>query len=142
MILQFVLMAAIVVAGVVGPGWSAGWALVVVGIIVALFGAAVAISAGRAHAGSLTPFPRPISGGAVVESGPYRVVRHPIYAGGTLFFVGVSLTLSPAALAITGVLAIVWALKAQVEEGFLRAADSGYAAYCERTRARLIPFVY
>lgn len=142
MILQFVLMAAIVVAGVVGPGWSAGWALVVVGIIVALFGAAVAISAGRAHAGSLTPFPRPISGGAVVESGPYRVVRHPIYAGGTLFFAGVSLTLSPAALAITGVLAIVWALKAQVEEGFLRAADSGYAAYCERTRARLIPFVY
>lgn len=136
------LMAAIVVAGVIGPGWPAGWALVVAGILVALTGAAVAISAGRAHAGSLTPFPRPISGGAVVESGPYRVVRHPIYAGGTLFFVGVSLTLSPAALAITGVLAIVWALKAQVEEGFLRAADSGYAAYCERTRARLIPFVY
>jgi protein-S-isoprenylcysteine O-methyltransferase Ste14 len=92
--------------------------------------------------GSLTPFPHPISGAALVESGPYRVVRHPIYSGGTLFFIGISLALSPAALAITLVLAIVWALKAQVEESFLRTADPGYAAYCERTPARLVPFVY
>jgi len=141
-VLQFAFMAAILVAGVVGPGWPVGWLLVVVGILVALAGAVLAVSAGRAHEGSLTPFPRPISGAALVESGPYRVVRHPIYSGGTLFFIGISLALSPAALAVTGILAIVWALKVQVEEGFLRASAPGYAAYCERTRARLIPFVY
>lgn len=135
-------MAAIFVAGIVGPGWSAGWLLVVVGILGALAGAAVAVSAGRAHAGSLTPFPQPVSGATLVESGPYSVVRHPIYSGGTLFFVGLSLALSPAALVLTGVLAIVWGLKAQVEEGFLRTSNPGYAAYCERTPARLIPFVY
>ncbi|MBM2824238.1 MAG: isoprenylcysteine carboxylmethyltransferase family protein [Thermoleophilia bacterium] len=135
-------MAAILVAGVRGPSWSAGWLLVVVGILVALSGAAVAFSAGRAHAGSLTPFPQPKPGAALIESGPYRVVRHPIYSGGTLFFVGISLALSPAALAVTVILAIVWALKAQLEERFLREADLAYAGYCERTRARLIPFVY
>jgi protein-S-isoprenylcysteine O-methyltransferase Ste14 len=141
-VLQFALMAAILVACVRGPSWSAGWLLVVVGILVALAGAAVAFSAGRAHARSLTPFPRPKPGAALIESGPYRVVRHPIYSGGTLFFVGISLALSPAALAVTVILAIVWALKAQLEERFLREADSAYAGYCKRTRARLIPFVY
>ena len=141
-VLQFALMAAIIAAGVFGPGWPARWPLVVVGGLVALVGAAVAVSAGRAHQGSLTPFPRPSSEGGLVESGPYQVVRHPIYSGATLFFVGISLALSPAALAVTGVLAIVWALKAQVEERFLRSSDLGYAAYCERTPARLIPFVY
>jgi protein-S-isoprenylcysteine O-methyltransferase Ste14 len=141
-VLQFALIVAILVVGVLGPSWPAGWLLVAVGIFVALAGATVAVSAGRAHAGSLTLFPRPNPGAALVESGPYRVVRHPIYSGGTLFFVGISFALSPAALVPTGVLAIVWGLKAQVEEGFLQTSDPGYAAYCERTRARLIPFVY
>ena len=141
-VLQFALMAAIIVAGVVGPVWPARWLLVVVGILVALAGAAVAVSAGRAHGGSLTPFPRPNPGATLVESGPYRVVRHPIYSGGTLFFAGVSLALSPAALAVTGVLAIVWALKAHVEEQLLLPTHPAYAAYCQRTRSRLIPFVY
>jgi protein-S-isoprenylcysteine O-methyltransferase Ste14 len=135
-------MAAILVAGVLGRGWSAGWPLVIVGILVALAGATVAVSAGRAHDGGLTPFPRPSSGAVLVESGPYRVVRHPIYSGGTLFFVGVSLALSPAALAVTALLAIVWVLKVQLEERFLREANPAYSAYCERTRARLVPFVY
>jgi protein-S-isoprenylcysteine O-methyltransferase Ste14 len=141
-VLQFAVMAAVVVAGVVGSGWPATRLLVAAGMLVALAGAAVAVAAGRAHEGSLTPFPRPNPGAPLVERGPYRVVRHPIYSGGTLFFVGVSLALSPAALAVTGVLVFVWALKARVEEDFLRAADPGYAAYCERTRFRLVPYVY
>jgi len=141
-VLQFALMAAILVAGIVGPGWPAGWLLGSVGILVALAGAAVAVSAARAHGRNLTPFPRPSSGVLLVESGPYRVVRHPIYSGGALSFVGISFALSPASLVLTGVLAIVWGLKAQVEEGFLRTSDPGYEAYCERTTARLIPFVY
>jgi len=142
-VLQFALIAAIFVAGVVGPSWpNGGTPLVVVGILVALAGAAVAISAGRAHGRNLTPFPRPNPGATLVENGPYRVVRHPVYAGGTLVFGGISIALSPAALAVTVALAIVWALKAQVEERFLRAASPSYGAYCDRTRYRLIPLVY
>ena len=113
-----------------------------IGVGVGLAGVAVAISAGRALRGNLTPFPRPGPGAFLVESGPYRVVRHPIYSGGILSLVGLSLALSPAALALTGVLALVWALKAQVEESFLCTAIPEYAAYCEQTRFRLVPFVY
>ena len=50
--------------------------------------------------------------------------------------------LSPWALVPTAVLAVVWALKASVEERFLVARYPGYAGYCERTRYRLVPFVY
>jgi protein-S-isoprenylcysteine O-methyltransferase Ste14 len=142
-VLQFALMAAIIVAGIfVRPPWPVGSWVFPIGVLVALAGVAIAVSAGRAHKGGVTPFPQPRPGAQLVESGPYHVVRHPIYSGGTLFFAGVSLTLSPAALVVTGVLAIVWALKAEVEEGFLRAANPSYDAYCERTRWRLIPYVY
>jgi protein-S-isoprenylcysteine O-methyltransferase Ste14 len=141
-LIQFALMAAIVVAGVAGPNWPGGRAVVVVGIVVALAGAAVAASAARALGRNLTPFPRPPRGATLVERGPYRVVRHPVYSGGILSFVGVSLVLSPVALAVTLFLAIVWALKVQVEERFLRAAHPDYADYCVRTPARLVPFVY
>ena len=140
--IQFALMAAIVVAGVVGPNWPGGRAVVVIGVVVALAGAWVAASAARALGRDLTPFPRPSRGATLVERGPYRVVRHPVYSGGILSFVGVSLVLSPVALAVTVVLAIVWALKVQVEEKFLRAAYTGSADYCARTPARLVPFVY
>jgi protein-S-isoprenylcysteine O-methyltransferase Ste14 len=141
-VIQFALMAAIVASGVVGPDWPGGRAVVVVGIVVALAGAAVAASAARALGRNLTPFPRPPGGATLVERGPYRVVRHPVYSGGILSFAGVSLILSPVALAVTVVLAIVWALKVQVEERFLRVAYCDYAAYCARTPARLVPFVY
>lgn len=141
-VIQFALMTAIGIAGYLGPGWPAGRAFVVVGIAVAAAGIAVAVSAGRAHGAGLTPFPRPKAGAALIETGPYRFVRHPIYSGGLLSFVGISLALSPAALALTAVLAIIWALKVEVEERFLREAEPAYLAYCERTPTRLIPFVY
>ncbi len=57
-------------------------------------------------------------------------------------FAGISLALSPAALAVTVLLVVVWALKSRVEERFLRERYRPYAEYCSRTRYRLVPFVY
>lgn len=143
-VLQFALMTAIVVAAIAGPGWpgSARAALTVAGIVLAVAGGALVVISARTLGSSLTPFPRPTHGASMVEHGPYRVVRHPIYTGGMLFFTGFSLVFSPAALVLTGALAVVWALKARVEERFLRAADPSYHEYCVRTRFRLVPFVY
>lgn len=143
-VLQFALMVAILVLGVAGPGWPDGarWWVKGAGAVLVFGGTVVFVSATRALGSGLTPFPRPADAADLVETGPYAVVRHPIYAGGILFFAGVSLALSLAALVATGVLALVWALKAQVEERFLRAENPRYDAYCERTRFRLIPFVY
>lgn len=142
--IQLVLMAAVVVVGLLAPGWPDGarWPLKAVAIALVVAGGLVLVAAGRALGSGLTQFPRPPSEGALVEAGPYGVVRHPIYSGGILIAAGISIALSPWALVVTAVLAVFWALKASVEETFLLAHYPGYAGYCERTRYRLVPYVY
>ena len=127
-----------------GPGWpdSARWWLKGAGALIAIGGGVVIASAARALGSGLTPFPRPAEAGELVEHGPYGVVRHPIYSGGILFLAGISLALSWWALVGTAVLAVVWALKARVEERFLEERYPGYADYRRRVRYRLVPFVY
>lgn len=142
--LQFMLMPAILGLGIVGPGWSdsARWWLKGVGVLLVLGGALVIAKAGRALGAGLTPFPKPADTGELVDQGPYAVVRHPVYSGGILFASGISLALSPWALVGTAVLAVVWALKASVEERFLLERYPTYEEYCTRTRYRLVPYVY
>jgi protein-S-isoprenylcysteine O-methyltransferase Ste14 len=136
-------MAAIVVALFLGPRWgSASGQLAIVGALVALAGALVGFLAARALGAGLSPYPRPPQGARLVESGPYRHVRHPFYTGGALFLGGLSLAFSQSALVLTTILAVVWALKAVVEERFLVAAHSDYAAYAARTRYRMLPRVF
>jgi protein-S-isoprenylcysteine O-methyltransferase Ste14 len=142
--LQFTLIAVILGLGLAGPGWpdSARWWLKGAGALLAICGGVVVTSAARALGSGLTPFPRPAEGAELVEQGPYGVVRHPIYSGALLFVAGVSLALSWWALVGTAALAVVWGLKARVEERFLEARYPAYAAYRARTRYRLVPFVY
>jgi protein-S-isoprenylcysteine O-methyltransferase Ste14 len=143
-VLQFALIAAILALGVAGPGWpsSVRWWLKGAGALTAIGGGVVIARAGRALGAGLTPFPRPAERAALVEDGAYRVVRHPIYSGGILFFSGISLALSPWALAGTVVLTVVWALKARVEERLLEERFPGYGAYRSRVPYRLVPYVY
>jgi len=143
-VLQFVLIAAIVAVGLLAPGWPDGarWWVKGAGVVLLFAGALVLVSAGRALGSGFTPFPKPAEGGALVEEGPYAFVRHPVYSGGLLVAAGLSLALSPWSLVVTAALAVVWALKASVEERFLTARYPGYADYCSRTRYRLVPFVY
>ncbi len=142
-ITQFTLMAAIVAAGFVPPGWpdAATTGLRVIGGVLAASGIAFAVWAARSLGSSLTPFPKPLGTG-LVTSGPFALVRHPIYTGGFAFFVGYAFFASVPALVLTGVLGLVWAGKIRVEESLLTTAYDGYAAYCLRVRRRLIPFVY
>lgn len=142
--LQFALLAAILVLGVVGPGWpdSARWWLKGAGVLLVFAGAFVIAKAARALGSGLTPYPAPAEAAELVDTGPYAVVRHPIYSGGILFAAGISLALSPWALVGTAALTVLWALKSRVEERFLAERYPGYADYCSRTRYRLIPFVY
>jgi protein-S-isoprenylcysteine O-methyltransferase Ste14 len=142
--LQFLLMAVVLALAVLGPRWPepAARVLAVAGAALVLTGGAVGVWAGRALGPSLTPYPRPSRSGSLVDAGPYRFVRHPIYAAGLLVFAGIALVGSPAALAALAALAAVWALKASVEERFLLARYPAYAEYAGRVRARLVPGVY
>jgi len=143
-VLQSVLVAVIVVLGIAGPAWPSAvhWPVKVVGILLAVAGTVVMVLAARALGSGFTPFPRPRDPGGLVDSGPYAVVRHPVYTGGILLFAGISLALSPWALLGTSALAVLWALKSRVEERFLAVRYPGYAEYRARTRFRLVPFVY
>ena len=142
--LQSVLFATIVVLGVTGPAWpsAAHWPLKIAGILLSIAGVGVMVAAARALGPGFTPFPRPRESGQLAEGGPFAVVRHPVYSGGILLCVGISLTLSPWALAGAAALALVWALKSRVEERFLVARYPTYPDYRARTRYRLVPFLY
>jgi protein-S-isoprenylcysteine O-methyltransferase Ste14 len=59
-----------------------------------------------------------------------------------LFFAGISLALSWWALVGTAILAVFWVAKLRVEERLLAERYPAYADYRERTRFRLIPYVY
>ena len=141
---QFAVIALCLAAVVVPPDWPARirGALTAIGAVLAVAGLAVAVWASRALGPALTPFPQPAEGAALVSSGPYAVVRHPVYAGGLLFFAGWSLYAGPVALALTCVLAVLWARKTVVEERRLDAAYPEYAAYAARVRRRLVPRIY
>ncbi len=141
---QFALMAVILVVGLLAPDWPGRMpsAVGTVGIVLAALGVGLALVSGRALGRALTPFPRPAAGGSLVERGPYGVVRHPVYTGGILLMVGFALWASPWALLPTAALAVLWALKARVEERHLLARFEEYDAYSRRVRWRLVPFVY
>jgi protein-S-isoprenylcysteine O-methyltransferase Ste14 len=140
---QFVLMAAVLGAGLVPPAWPSGAqrALSVAGVVLAVAGLLFAVWAGRTLGRSLTPFPRPVPAG-LVTTGPFARVRHPIYTGGLGLFVGYSFLTTVPALVGTVLLAVLWAAKLRVEERLLVSVYAGYPAYRRRVRWRLVPFVY
>jgi protein-S-isoprenylcysteine O-methyltransferase Ste14 len=79
----------------------------------------------------------------VIDSGVYSRVRHPMYAGGVPFILGSCLWLGSYAAALLAIVPIgLMALRIQIEERFLRQELDGYKAYAERTRYRLIPFLW
>ena len=82
-------------------------------------------------------------GQTVISTGPYRVVRHPMYAAMLFFIVGAPLLLGSwlgIPLGILVMLILAW--RAVLEEGALRRELPGYAAYMARVKYRLIPHVW
>ena len=79
----------------------------------------------------------------VISTGPYAIVRHPMYAGGSLLFLGTPLALG----SYWGLLASVATLPALIwrlldEEQFLAENLPGYIDYRRKVRWRLIPGVF
>ena len=80
----------------------------------------------------------------VVDSGPYRYVRHPSYTGLFMIFVGLGLALQSwgAVLVLGLIFTIVWGYRIRVEERVLIAQlGEAYVSYSRRTK-RLIPYVF
>ncbi len=79
----------------------------------------------------------------VISSGPYALVRHPMYAGALVMLVGVPIALGSwwGVLVIVAVVpALIWRLID--EEKFLARNLPGYLKYQQKVRYRLIPWVW
>ena len=83
-------------------------------------------------------------GHRVIESGPYRLIRHPIYAGGFLSFFGLGLALQSWASLLVLLVGIGfgYANRIRIEERFLVSElGDDYVEYSKKTK-RVIPFIF
>jgi protein-S-isoprenylcysteine O-methyltransferase Ste14 len=143
-ILLFVLVA-------VGPGTWRGWPpwlfpdsmlVSITGAILILAGASFFIGGVVTIGPSLTTLPFPGEQATLVESGPFRFVRHPIYCGLIFGAFGWALLVRGWLTILYAVaLAVFFDIKARREERWLSEKFPGYAAYRTRVR-KLVPFVY
>jgi len=82
-------------------------------------------------------------GQRVITSGPYRRVRHPMYAGVLIFMPCVALILgSTWALVPAAVIDVLFVVRTLLEDRTLQAELPGYREYAERVRYRLVPGVW
>jgi protein-S-isoprenylcysteine O-methyltransferase Ste14 len=82
-------------------------------------------------------------GQTVITTGPYRYVRHPLYAGALLYFVGMSLLLGSLwGLLSVPVFALLFGLRIPIEERAMRAGLQGYDDYARRVPYRLVPLIW
>jgi protein-S-isoprenylcysteine O-methyltransferase Ste14 len=82
-------------------------------------------------------------GQKVISTGPYAVVRHPMYAGAVVLLLGVPIALGSwwgLLVFVSMMPALIWRLID--EEKFLARNLPGYTEYQQRVRRRLIPLVW
>jgi len=84
------------------------------------------------------------SGQIVVQSGPYRYIRHPSYTGALITLLGLGLALGNwlGLLALLGCMSVAYGYRIRVEEAALiTALGEPYRQYMHRTQ-RLVPFLF
>jgi protein-S-isoprenylcysteine O-methyltransferase Ste14 len=141
---QLVVIAAVVATTFTGVYWpdAVTGGLAIAGAIVVLGGVALFVFAALSIRSAFSPLPRPRPQGRLAQHGAYRIVRHPIYGAVLLLAFGWSLAESPLGLIPTALLAVVFDLKARLEERWLEEKSPEYAQYRVRTPRRFVPGVY
>ena len=115
--------------------WWIGQILFYSGIVIAIW---AAILLGP----NLTPLPKPKPSGQLIQTGLYKLVRHPIYLGVILVsfgWAGIEQTIYTLVLAF--ILLIFFDLKSRQEERWLTQKFSEYDVYKQNTK-KLIPYIY
>jgi protein-S-isoprenylcysteine O-methyltransferase Ste14 len=117
-------------------------ALFVAGLVLMIAGMALRWYSIRVLGTSFTLEVSTRPGQAVVQSGPYRWVRHPSYTGGLMTLLGVLICcVNVASLAAMAVAVAGYAYRIRVEERALaRDLGAAYSDYMRRTK-RLVPFL-
>ena len=128
----------------VWPSWAAPftWLSSIGGGTILLAGILLLAIAIFRLGSNLTPVPYPKDEGTLIETGPYRLVRHPMYCGGILIAFGWGLLIHGwITLGYAIIMLVFFDVKSRREEKWLNAKFSSYGDYQKRVR-KLIPFVY
>lgn len=118
------------------PGAVLGLSLSIAALALVLYAAA------SLRAVNFSVLPEPVVGGTLIERGPYRRVRHPMYAAVLLAGAGAVVANGDAihALWLALLVLVLW-IKIGREERLLRARYPGYADYRRRVKA-LVPGLF
>lgn len=78
-----------------------------------------------------------------ISTGPYAIVRHPMYLGMLVMALGIPIALqSCVALPLFALFLPIFVYRIVHEERTLRSQLTGYSEYCHRVRNRLIPLLW
>ena len=112
------------------------------GLLLGLFGAFVSGWSIFQHRSGVSPFPKPVEGAVLVDTGPYRFVRHPMYSGIIAFTLGAGTAFAvPAAALVSPAFLLFFMVKSGHEEEMLVVSVPGYRQYRSDVHWRLIPRV-
>ncbi len=136
---------------ILGPRTFEGWPVwphpvaaicAVAGVLLVLMGGLL-FAAGVFRLGpNLTPVPFPRDEATLVETGPYGLVRHPMYSGAVWMALGWALCVHGwLTIGYAVALFIFFDVKSRQEEKWLRGKFAGYESYGRRVR-KLIPYIY
>ncbi len=126
------------------PAWPATLAriLLIVGVALMLGGGGLLVAGLLRLGTNLSPLPRPRRHATLVQTGPYRLVRHPMYAGGIVLAYGWALVVHGwLTLVYATVLFVFLDIKSTREERWLAEKFSDYPDYQQRVN-KLIPFIH
>jgi len=120
------------------------WAVIGIALGLGVLGAALggwAMLANRFFSGTVRI--QSERGHTVCDSGPYRFVRHPGYAGGLLFHLATPFMLCAWwAFVPVALVSAALVLRTLLEDRTLQAELPGYAGYAQKVRWRLIPGIW
>lgn len=141
-ILQILTLLAVVVLGLIWPGQDRWIPNGIVGRVLLLLSAALALVGFLTLGSNLSPHPKPRPQGTLVQHGIYAWIRHPLYTSLMVGSIGWAfLWQSAPALVAALALVVILDAKARVEERWLHNQFPAYADYARRVR-RFLPWIY
>jgi protein-S-isoprenylcysteine O-methyltransferase Ste14 len=139
---QGALLCAVIAGGILGRNQWQSFPLTLCGAFLLLVSAGCGLAGTNSLGRNLTPYPKPSAAAALVQTGIYGLIRHPLYTAVFCGSVGWALVWRswPALLAALA-LAPLFDAKARAEERRLRQQFPEYAGYERRVR-RFVPGIY